>query len=86
MKIAITSKGRNLDADVDPRFGRAAYILISDTDTLEVEAIDNAQNANSFKGTGIHAAAFISEKMPKFSSQDFVALMLLKHWRLPVSK
>ena len=62
MKIAITSKGRDLDSEVDPRFGRAAYILIIDTDTLEFEVIDNAQNVNSFKGAGIQAAAGISEK------------------------
>jgi len=57
MKIAVTSKGRDLDSKVDPRFGRAAYILIIDTDTLEFEVIDNAKNANSFKGAGIQAAA-----------------------------
>ncbi|MBU0465478.1 MAG: NifB/NifX family molybdenum-iron cluster-binding protein [Proteobacteria bacterium] len=62
MKIAVTSKGRDLDSKVDPRFGRAAYILIIDTATLEFEVIDNAKNANSFKGAGIQAAASISEK------------------------
>jgi predicted Fe-Mo cluster-binding NifX family protein len=62
MKIAITSKGRDLDSEVDPRFGRAAYVIIVDPDTLEFEVIDNAQNANSFKGAGIQAAAGISEK------------------------
>ncbi|MBU1344414.1 MAG: NifB/NifX family molybdenum-iron cluster-binding protein [Proteobacteria bacterium] len=62
MKIAITSKGRGLDSEVDPRFGRAAYILIIDTETLEFEVIDNAKNANAFKGAGIQAAASISEK------------------------
>jgi predicted Fe-Mo cluster-binding NifX family protein len=62
MKIAVTSKGQNLDSEVDPRFGRAAYILIIDTDTLEFEIIDNAQNANAFKGAGIQAAASVSDK------------------------
>jgi len=62
MKIAISSKGRNLDSEVDPRFGRAIYFLIIDSDTLEFDVIDNATNANSFKGAGIQAAASISEK------------------------
>jgi len=62
MKIAITSKGRDLDSEIDPRFGRAAYILIIDTDTLEFEVIDNAENVNSFKGAGIQAAANVSAK------------------------
>lgn len=65
MKIAITSKGPDLDSEVDPRFGRAACILIVDTETLEFEVIDNAQNVNAFKGAGIHAAASISEKEAK---------------------
>ncbi|MCA1793700.1 MAG: hypothetical protein LC660_07485 [Desulfobacteraceae bacterium] len=47
MKIAITSTGRDLSAEVDPRFGRAAYILVVDTDTLDFEIIDNAENKNS---------------------------------------
>ncbi len=62
MKIAITSKGQNLDSEVDPRFGRAAYIIVVDTDTLEFEVIDNDKNANAFKGAGIQAAASISDK------------------------
>jgi len=31
LKIAITSKGKGLDSPMDPRFGRAAYMLIVDT-------------------------------------------------------
>lgn len=62
MKIAVTSTGRDLDSAVDPRFGRAAYILIVDSDTMEVDVIDNADNANAFKGAGIQAAAMISDR------------------------
>ncbi len=62
MKIAVTSKGTDLNAEVDPRFGRAAYILIVDTDTLEVEVLDNSSNVNAFKGAGIQAAAMVGDK------------------------
>jgi len=62
MKIAVTSKGGDLDSQVDPRFGRAAYIIIVDTDSMEFEAIDNAKNVNAFKGAGIQAATTISDK------------------------
>ncbi len=62
MKIAVTSKGNTLDSEVDPRFGRAAYIIIVDTDTMEFEALDNSENDNSFKGAGIQAGAMVSEK------------------------
>ena len=62
MKIAVTSKGTDLDAEVDPRFGRASYILVIDTDTLDIEVIDNQTNKNAFKGAGIQAAAAICDK------------------------
>lgn len=62
MKIAVTSSGQDLDSPVDPRFGRAAYILIVDSDSLDVEVLDNAQNVNAFKGAGIQAATMISDK------------------------
>lgn len=62
MKIAVTSQGKTLDSELDPRFGRTAYILIVDTETLEFEAFDNADNKNALKGAGIQAAALISDK------------------------
>ncbi|MDA3835100.1 MAG: NifB/NifX family molybdenum-iron cluster-binding protein [Spirochaetales bacterium] len=60
MKIAITSKGTTLDAEVDPRFRKAAYILIVDTTNLSVEALDNSQN-NALKGKGIQTAAMVND-------------------------
>lgn len=62
MKIAITSRGTGLDAAVDPRFGRAAYIMVVDTSTLAFDVIDNAENVNAFKGAGIQAATLICDK------------------------
>jgi len=62
MKIAVTSKGPNLDDPVDPRFGRAAYILVVDSETLDVEVLDNKENVNALKGAGIQAAGMVSDK------------------------
>ena len=62
MKIAITSQGQDLDSQVDPRFGRAAYILIVDTVHDGVEVLDNSENIKAFKGAGIQAAAMVSKK------------------------
>ena len=62
LKIAITSLGQDLNSQIDPRFGRAAYILIVDTVHNGVEAIDNSENINAFKGAGIQAAAMVSRK------------------------
>ena len=62
MKVAVTSKGTLLDSEVDPRFGRAPYILIVDTDTWAFEVVDNSDNVNAFKGAGIQAATMVSDK------------------------
>jgi predicted Fe-Mo cluster-binding NifX family protein len=62
MKIAVTSTGPQLDDQIDPRFGRAAYILVIDTQTLDFEVVDNRKNVQAFKGAGIQAATLISGK------------------------
>ncbi len=62
MKIAVTAMGPNLDAEVDPRFGRAAYVVIVDTETMEFEAVDNSKNVQAFKGAGIQAATMVSNR------------------------
>lgn len=60
MKIAVTSKETSLDAAVDPRFGRAAFIIIVDSENMAFEVLDNAKNANALKGAGIQAAGMVS--------------------------
>jgi len=62
MKIAVTSAGTGLDSNVDPRFGRAKYILIVDSESLDFEVLDNTENINALKGAGIQAASMINEK------------------------
>jgi predicted Fe-Mo cluster-binding NifX family protein len=62
MKIAVTSQGKDLDSQVDPRFGRAAFILIVDSDTMSFEVLDNKENINALKGAGIQAASNIANK------------------------
>jgi predicted Fe-Mo cluster-binding NifX family protein len=62
MKVAVTAKGVGLSSPVDPRFGRAAYILIIDTETMDIEVLDNSTNVNAFKGAGIQAATTVADK------------------------
>ncbi|MBW1729757.1 MAG: NifB/NifX family molybdenum-iron cluster-binding protein [Deltaproteobacteria bacterium] len=62
MKIAVTSTGQDITSEVDPRFGRAPYILVVDSDSMDIEVIDNRENANSLKGAGIQAASAVSKK------------------------
>ena len=62
MKIAVTSTGTDLDSDLDPRFGRARYIIIVDSETFDFEVLDNKENLNALKGAGIQAASMVSKK------------------------
>jgi len=55
MKVIVTSQGRELNSPVDPRFGRAKYFLVVDTETGEFSATDNSQNLNAAQGAGIQA-------------------------------
>jgi predicted Fe-Mo cluster-binding NifX family protein len=61
MKVAVTSTGADLDAQMDPRFGRAQYLLIVDTDSLEFEAIENP-NVAAGAGAGIQTSQMIANK------------------------
>ncbi|MFY9473098.1 MAG: NifB/NifX family molybdenum-iron cluster-binding protein, partial [Tepidanaerobacteraceae bacterium] len=41
MLVAISSKGNSMESMMDPRFGRAEYFIIADTDTMEFEVLEN---------------------------------------------
>ena len=64
MRLAITSQGRDLDAEVDPRFGRAALFLMVESETLDFKVIENVQNLNLPQGAGIQAAQNIIAQGP----------------------
>ena len=60
MKIGITSTGKDLNAQIDPRFGRCRYFLIVDTDTMSFESISNESSMAS-GGAGIQAAQTVAK-------------------------
>ncbi len=59
MRIAISSSGPDLNAEVDPRFGRCRYFVIVDSETKEFEVLDN-QAAMTSGGAGIQAAQMVA--------------------------
>ena len=61
VKIAVTATGRDLEAEVDPRFGRCPYFLIVETDDLSFEALENP-NIAAGSGAGIQSAQMVAEK------------------------
>lgn len=60
MKIVVTAQGAEMESEVDPRFGRAKYFVLVDTETGQHETHDNAQNLNAPQGAGIQAAQSVA--------------------------
>ena len=60
MKIAVTSKGGSLNAQMDERFGRCKYFIIVDSDTMRFNAVFNPSTDVS-GGAGPLAASKIAK-------------------------
>jgi len=68
MKVAISSTGKNLESEVDARFGRCAYFLIVEIDKDakkigEVKVIENTAKAQ-MGGAGITAGQIVANEKP----------------------
>jgi predicted Fe-Mo cluster-binding NifX family protein len=61
MKIAISSTGKDLNSQIDPRFGRCQYFLFVDPETMEFEALEN-EGSMASGGAGVQAAQLITQK------------------------
>jgi predicted Fe-Mo cluster-binding NifX family protein len=61
MKICVTATAGDLNAQVDPRFGRCQYFVFVDSDTMAFEAMANEAFAAS-GGAGIQAAQIVVNK------------------------
>ena len=61
MKLIITSTEAALDSPVDPRFGRCAYMIVYDTETLQWQAHANP-GANAMGGAGSQVAQFAANQ------------------------
>ncbi len=61
MKIAVSATAPDLDAEVDPRFGRCQYFIIIDPQSMQFEAVDNS-NAMAAGGAGISTAQMVASK------------------------
>jgi len=61
MIVAVSSIGKSLDAQIDPRFGRCAYFLLVDLHDMSYECYEN-ENGSLSGGAGIQAASFVVSK------------------------
>jgi predicted Fe-Mo cluster-binding NifX family protein len=64
MKICITSQGKDLESEIDPRFGRCKYFIFYDTETNQYEVVENPWR-EAPKGAGTQAGQFVASKGTK---------------------
>ena len=91
MRIAISSKGKELDSQIDEVFGRCPYFLIVEIKDKKPELIESAENlsANQMGGAGISAAQQVAEKEVKAIITGNVgprALTVLKQFDIEMYK
>ncbi len=60
-KVCVTAKGKDLEAEIDPNFGRAAYFVIVDPESLTFEALENP-SAELAHGAGTQSAQLVAGK------------------------
>ena len=71
MKIILSTASTELDSAIDPRFGRGAYLLVVDTETMQLKAHPNP-GVHASGGAGIQAAQFAAEQKAQAAiSGDF---------------
>jgi predicted Fe-Mo cluster-binding NifX family protein len=61
LKICVSAVANNLEAKLDPRFGRCLYFVIVDSETMLFEVIPNMASGAT-GGAGIQAAQTIAER------------------------
>lgn len=61
MIIGVSSTGKDMQSQIDPRFGRCSYFLIVQTDDMSFEVFKN-ENKSLGGGAGIQSATLLIEK------------------------
>ncbi len=64
IKIAIPSFGKDIDSEINPRFGRCEYFVIFNQDGKLVKSISNT-GAEARRGAGVNAAQSLAEEKVK---------------------
>jgi predicted Fe-Mo cluster-binding NifX family protein len=62
MKIAVTAAGPDLSSALDPRFGRARYLLLVDTPFRTVQSVENHLGRDAAEGAGVQAAQSVIDR------------------------
>ncbi|MBI9105575.1 MAG: NifB/NifX family molybdenum-iron cluster-binding protein [Spirochaetales bacterium] len=64
MRIAFTTKGKDWDSQMDPRFGRTDYIFLYDDESEETLIEDNTAIQNAAHGAGPQTAKKLFDLSP----------------------
>ena len=59
MLVEVTARSKDMDCEVDSRFGRAPYFHIVNTETGETKVVENSQNLSLAQGAGIQSAELV---------------------------
>ena len=64
MRIAISSTGKDLESQVDVRFGRCSYFIIAEVEGKEIKSSESIENTSAAQmgGAGITAAQMVADK------------------------
>ncbi len=88
MRIAISSKGKELSSEIDQRFGRTRYLIVYDTSDDNWQAIDNSA-AEMAHGAGVQAAqTVVNQKVDVVVSSNFgpKAFLILQAAKIKVAQ
>jgi predicted Fe-Mo cluster-binding NifX family protein len=61
MKVAVSATGKDLNCQIDPRFGRCQYFIFIDPETMEFEVSEN-EGLMAMGGAGVQAAQLVVQK------------------------
>lgn len=88
MKIAFTAKGTDWEAKIDPRFGRAEYLLLFDEQSEQLSNFDNRDINYVAHGAGPKTAQKLFELSPQVlitgNGPGGNALNILKKFNLKI--
>ena len=59
--MRLVQQGKDLNSQIDPRFGRCQYFIFIDPETMEFEALEN-EGLMASGGAGVQAAQWLLKK------------------------